>query len=143
MREIATRVVTVMAVVLVAGCTAGTPTGTAGAPAAGTARTTAPVYGPTAPDAACSAAQKAAQTLQSRQGEDSGNESALDQDFTNFAATLNAAAQHETRPATAQAMTTLANDYTALVESQSGAVQLPDMSQVQKDGAAFTKACSA
>ena len=39
-------------------------------------------------------------------------------------------------------MTALANDYTALVESQSGAAQLPDMSTVQNDGAAFDKACS-
>ncbi len=152
MREVVTRIVVILAAgAAVAGCSAanagtptaaaGTPTGTAGTPTA--TRTTAPVYGPSAPDPACVAAKKAAQTLQSRQGADSGNESALDQDFTNFAAALNAAAQRETRPATAQAMTTLANDYTALVESQSGAVQLPDMNQVQKDGAAFTKACSA
>ena len=51
-------------------------------------------------------------------------------------------AQQEKKPATAKAMTALANDYTALVESRSGAAQLPDMSTVQSDGAAFDKACS-
>jgi hypothetical protein len=40
-------------------------------------------------------------------------------------------------------MTPLPNDYTTLVESQSGAAQLPDMSTVQSDGTAFDKACSA
>jgi hypothetical protein len=124
----------------VGGC--GTATATAGAPAA-TTRAAAPVEGPYAPDPACVAAKNAEQTLQSRQGQDQDNESALDQDFTNFAAALTAAAQSEKRPAAAQAMTALANDYTALVESQSGTAQLPDMSQVQKDGAAFDKACSA
>ncbi len=39
-------------------------------------------------------------------------------------------------------MTALANDYNDLVESQSGGAQLPDVSQVQKDGTAFDKACS-
>jgi hypothetical protein len=105
--------------------------------------TAAPVYGPPAPDAACLAAEQAEQALQSSQTRDQDNESALDQDFTNFAAALTAAAQREKRPATARAMTALANDYTDLVQSQSGAAQLPDMSQVQSDGAAFDKACSA
>jgi hypothetical protein len=119
----------------------------AGTSAAGGARAVrpraaaAPVYGPVA-DPACAAAEKAEQTLQSRQGADQNDESALDQDFTNFASALSAAAQREKHPATAQAMTALANDYTDLVESQSGAAQLPDMTQVQKDGAAFDKACS-
>jgi len=126
----------------VTGCATSTATATATASIPAATRTAAPVYGPPAPDPACLAAKKADQTLQSRQGKDSGNEPALDQDFTNFAAALNAAAQRETRPATAQAMTALANDYTDLVESQSGAAQLPGMSQVQKDGAAFDKACS-
>jgi hypothetical protein len=143
-REVATRAVFAVALALVvgaavAGCTAATAT--AGTPAA-TTRSAAPVYGPPAPDPACVAAEQAEQTLQSRQGKDQSNESALDQDFTNFAAALSAAAQREKHPATAQAMTTLANDYTDLVESQSGAAQLPDMTQIEKDGAAFEKACS-
>jgi hypothetical protein len=148
-REVATRAVPAVVLALaagaaVAGCSTATATaGTAAAasrPAA--TRAAAPVYGPQAPDAACVAAKDAEQTLQSRQGKDQGSESALDQDFTNFAGALSDAAQREKRPATAQAMTALANDYNALVESQSGAAQLPDMSQVQKDGAAFDKACS-
>jgi hypothetical protein len=130
----------------VAGCTAATAAGTAGATAASTrsaaARTPAPVYGPPSRDAACAAAEHAEQTLQSRQGKDQDNETALDQDFTNFANALSAAAQQEKHPAIAQAMTSLANDYNALVESQSGAAQLPDMSQVQSDGEAFDKACA-
>lgn len=132
------------------GCAAGSPAATqataaatATAARAAATRTAAPVYGPSAPDPACVAAKKAEQTLQSRQGDDQNDESALDQDFTNFANALSAAAQREKQPATAQAMTALANDYTDLVESQSGAAQLPDMTQVQKDGAAFDKACSA
>ena len=106
------------------------------------ARSSAPVLGPPGPDPACAAALKAEQILRVRQVKDQGNESALDQDFTNFASALSAAAQQETHPATAQAMTALANDYTALVESQSGAAELPDMSTVEKDGTAFDKACS-
>ena len=126
----------------VAGCA--TPSANAGAPAASTrpSASRAPVDGPPAPDPACIAAESAEQTLQSRQGQDQDNETALDQDFTNFATALSAAAQSEKRPAAAQAMTALASDYTDLVESQSGAAQLPDMSQIQKDGAAFNKACS-
>ena len=132
----------------VAGCAAaggGTPaaaTPAAATPPPATTRATTPVDGPPALDPACAAAQNAEQTLQSRQGRDRGNESALDQDFMNFAAALSAAAQREKRPAAARAMTALANDYTALVESQSGAAQLPGPSQVQQDGAAFDKACS-
>jgi hypothetical protein len=110
--------------------------------AAGTAaRASAPIYGPSA-DPACYAAMKAEQTLQARQGKDQDNESALDQDFTNFANALTAAAQKETRPAAAKAMTALANDYNALVESQSGAADLPDMSTIESDGMAFNKACA-
>jgi hypothetical protein len=132
----------------VGGCataTAGTATGQATAAsssAAATARASASVFGPNAPDPACAAARKAEQTLQARQGKDQDNESALDQDFTNFANALSAAAQQETHPATAKAMTALANDYNALVESQSGAEQLPDMNTVENDGTAFEKACS-
>jgi len=150
--EVATSAVAAVALALaagaaVAGCATATATATATAGASAATRpaatgAAAPVYGPPSLDAACAAAVQAEQTLQSRQGKDQYNESALDQDFTNFAAALSAAAQREKRPATAQAMTALANDYTALVESQSGAAQLPDMSQVQKDGAAFDKACS-
>jgi hypothetical protein len=97
--------------------------------------------GPRAPDAACSAARKAEQALQARQGKDQGSQSAIDQDFTNFASALNAAAGQATYPATAKAMTALADDYTALVESQSGAAQLPSVATMQSDGAAFEAAC--
>jgi hypothetical protein len=148
-REVATRAVPVAALALAVGAAiAGCAAAAAGTPAAATrpaaTRTAAPVDGPVAavPDPACVAAKKAEQTLQSRQGKDQDNESALDQDFTNFANALSDAAQRETHPATAQAMTALANDYNDLVESQSGGAQLPDMSQVQQDGAAFDKACS-
>jgi hypothetical protein len=152
MRHRAVRVLPALALVLavgiaVEGCTAATATagGTSAgsvSAAASSARTSAPVDGPYGLDAACVAALKAEQTLQARQGKDENAESALDLDFTNFAAALNAAAQQEEHPATAKAMTALANDYTALVESQSGAAQLPDMSTIQSDGAAFDKACS-
>ncbi len=131
--------------IAVGGCATATATATAAATAADAAtaaRASAPVYGPPGPDPACTAALKAEQTLRARQGKDQGNESALDQDFMNFADALSAAAQQETHPATAKAMTALANDYTALVESQSGAAELPDMNTVQTDGAAFDKACS-
>jgi hypothetical protein len=115
-------------------------------PASSSATAAAPasaaVFGPHAPDPACVSALKAEQTLEVRQGKDQDNESALDQDFTNFASALSAAAQRETRPATAKAMTALANDYNALVQSQSGAEQLPDMNTVENDGTAFEKACS-
>ena len=150
MRHRAVRVLPALALALaagiaVAGCTAATA-GDASAgsvsAAASSARTSARADGPYALDAACVAALKAEQTLQARQGKDENAESALDLDFTNFAAALNAAAQQETHPATAKAMTALASDYTALVESQSGAAQLPDISTVQSDGAAFDKACS-
>jgi hypothetical protein len=153
MRHRAVRVIPALALVVlaagiaVAGCTAATATagGTSAgsvSAAASSARTSAPVDGPYGLDAACLAALKAEQTLQARQGKDENAESALDRDFTNFAAALNAAAQHEQHPATANAMTALASDYTDLVESQSGAAQLPDMSTIQSDGAAFDKACS-
>lgn len=154
MRHRAARAIPALASVLavgiaVGGCT--TATATAGAASAGsassatasaTARASAPFYGPPGPDSACAAALKAEQTLQARQGKDQNSESAIDQDFMNFANALSTAAQHERHPATAKAMTALANDYTALVESQSGAEQLPDMNTVQNDGAAFDKACS-
>jgi hypothetical protein len=149
-REIATRAVPAVALALAVGAAAaGCASAAAGAPAAGApaarpaaTQSAAPVDGPPGPDPACAAAESAQQTLESRQGQDQNNESALDQDFMNFAAALSAAAQSEKRPAVAEAMTTLANDYTDLVESQSGAAQLPDVSQMQKDGAAFEKACS-
>lgn len=133
--------------IAVSGCataTAGTAASSHAASAApsATARASAPVYGPPGPDPACAAALKAEQTLRTRQGKDQDNQSALDQDFTNFANALSAAAQQETHPATATAMTALANDYTDLVQSQSGAAQLPDMATVQSDGTAFDKACS-
>lgn len=154
MRDVATRAIPAVALALaacaaVAGCAsatanAGTPAATprpaATRPAA--SRPAAPVYGPVAADPGCLAADKAERTLQSRQGKDQNNESALDQDFTNFANALSAAAQREKNPAAAQAMTALASDYNDLVESQSGGAQLPDMSQVQQDGTAFDKACS-
>jgi hypothetical protein len=138
MRSRAVPAVALILVALTAGCTSAHEE----AAHEEASKTAAPVYGPAAPDQACVAAEKAEQTLQSRQGKDQDNEPALDQDFTNFAAALSAAAQRETHPAIAAAMTALANDYTDLVESQSGAAQLPDMTQVQKDGAAFDKACS-
>ena len=164
-RELATGVFPVLALALTVGAAA-VGCATAGAPAAATrpaatrpaatrpaatraagtraaaTRPAAPIDGPAVPDPACAAAENAEQTLQSRQGKDQNDESALDQDFMNFAAALSAAAQSEKRPAAARAMTALANDYTALVESQSGAAQLPSVSQIQKDGAAFDKACS-
>jgi hypothetical protein len=153
MRHRAARAIPALASVLavgiaVGGCSAATATaraasaGSASSPTASAARASAPFYGPPGPDPACVVALKAEQTLQARQGKDQNNESALDRDFTNFANALSAAAQQETHPATAKAMTALANDYTDLVESQSGAAQLPDMSTIQNDGAAFDKACS-
>jgi hypothetical protein len=135
--------------ITVGGCaaaTAGTAssshTPSAAASATATAsRVSAPVLGPPGPDPACAAALKAEQILQARQGKDQNNESALDQDFTNYANALSAAAQQEKHPAAAKAMTALASDYNDLVASQSGAAQLPDMTTVQNDGAAFDKAC--
>jgi hypothetical protein len=144
--------VSVLAVgIAVGGCataTAGAESARSASPAASSAtasaaaRASAPFYGPPGPDPACAVALKAEQALQARQGKDQNSESAIDQDFTNFANALSAAAQQEKHPATAKAMTALASDYTALVESQSGAAQLPDMNTVQSDGAAFDKACS-
>jgi hypothetical protein len=123
--------------------TAGTASSSHAAAASSSAtRAGASVFGPPVPDPACVAALKAEQTLQTRQDKDQDNESALDQDFTNFANALSAAAQHETHPATAKAITALANDYNALVQSQSGAEDLPDMNTVENDGTAFDKACS-
>jgi hypothetical protein len=137
------RILPAFALVLVTGITVGgcatAPAGTASGGTAG--RASATVFGPPGPDPACAAALKAEQILQARQGQDQDNESALDQDFTNFASALSAAAQQETRPAAAKAMTALASDYNDLVESQSGAAALPDMNTVETDGAAFNKAC--
>ena len=133
---------------VVGGCGAATATtGAASAHPASASATSAaaqpsaPFNGPPAPDPACVAARKAAQVMQARQGKDQNSQSAIDKDFTDFASALNAAAQHETHPAVAKVMTALADDYTALVESQSGAVPLPSMATVQNDGAAFDKAC--
>jgi hypothetical protein len=133
--------------IIVCGCataTAGTASSSHAAPASASAtgRVSAPVFGPPAPDPACAAALKAEQVLRARQDKDQGNESTLDQDFTNFADALSAAAQHEPNPAAAKAMTTLASDYNDLVESQSGAAILPDMNTVENDGTAFDKACA-
>jgi hypothetical protein len=133
--------------IAVGGCTAATAiagaasASSASSATASAARTSAPFYGPPGPDPGCAAARKAEQTLQARQGKDQNSQSAIDQDFTNFANALNAAARQETHPATAKAMTALADDYTALVESQSGGAQLPSVSTVQNDGAAFDEAC--
>jgi len=138
--------VSVLAIgIAVGGCAAATATAgaasasSAASPAASAA--SASFYGPPGPDPACAAAHKAEQALQARQGKDQSSESAIDQDFTNFAQALNAAARQEKHPAVANAMTALADDYTALVESQSGAAPLPSMSAMQNDGAAFDKAC--
>jgi hypothetical protein len=142
------RTLPALALVLAVGiAAAGCATATAGTAsdshtAAASVSATARVFGPYGPDQACAAALKAEQTLQARQGKDQDSESALDKDFTNFANALSAAAQRETHPATAKAMTALANDYNALVQSQSGAEQLPDMNTVENDGTAFDKACS-
>jgi hypothetical protein len=122
-----------------AAATSARPASSATASAA--ARPSTPFYGPPAPDPACVAARKAEQTMQTRQGKDQNSQSAINQDFTNFATALNAAARQETHPAAAKAMIALADDYTALVRSQSGAVPLPSMATVQNDGAAFDKAC--
>jgi hypothetical protein len=124
--------------IAVGGCAAATATPGATSAAA---QTSAPLLGPPAPDPACAAAVKARQTLQARQGKDQNSQSAIDKDFTNFASALTAAAQHATHPAVAKAMTALADDYTALVQSQSGAAQLPSVATMQSDGAAFVKAC--
>jgi hypothetical protein len=83
----------------------------------------------------------AEQVLETSQGKDKGNPGALDQDFTTFANRLAADAQKEANPTAAQAMTNLSNDYTDLVESQTGAAQLPDMTTLQNDGTAFDQAC--
>jgi hypothetical protein len=145
----AARVIPVLAVALAAGlaaggCSAGATAGTAaGATGSSSAPASGRFAGPDAPDPACADALKAEKTLEAKQGKDQSNETALDNDFMDFANALNAAARRARNPATAKAMTVLADDYTALVESQSGAAQLPDMETVTKDGAAFDKACSA
>jgi len=96
-----------------------------------------------APDAACKDAVRALHILQISQGKDKANVAALDQDFIAFASRLGADAQKETDPAAVRAMTALANDYMDLVESQTGAAELPDMTTVQDDGEAFDRACGA
>ncbi len=153
MTQPAVRVAGAIAAVLAASLVAGgcaDVTATAGAASArsassaavpSAAETSAPVVGPSAPDAACAAARKAERTLQARQGKDQGSQSAIDRDFTNFAGALNAAARQASYPATARAMTALADDYTALVASQSGAARLPSVATMQSDGAAFDQAC--
>jgi hypothetical protein len=147
MRQRAARTLPALALVLavgvaVGGCTAASAASAASATSSAAARASQPVYGPPIPDPACVAALKAEQTLATRQSKDQDNESALDKDFTNFANALSGAAQQEKHPATVKAMTALASDYTDLVESQSGAAQLPDMDTVEADGTAFEKACS-
>ena len=145
----AVRVIGVLAVALAAGlaaggCSAGaTPVSVAGVTGSSSATASGRFAGPAAPDPACAGALKAEKTLQAKQGKDQGNETALDNDFMDFANALSGAARRARDPATAKAMTVLADDYTALVESQSGAAQLPDMETVTKDGAAFDQACSA
>jgi hypothetical protein len=92
--------------------------------------------------APCRDAVQAEQALQTSQAKDQSNRSALDQDFTAFANRLAADAQKETDPAAAQAMTNLSNDYTDLVESQTGGAELPAMTTVQADGTAFERDCA-
>ena len=144
----AARVIPVLAVALAAGlaaggCSAGATAGTAaGATGSSSAPASGRFAGPDAPDPACADALKAEKTLEAKQGKDQSNETALDNDLMDFANALNAAAHRARNPATAKAMTVLADDYTALVQSQSGAVQLPDMTTVESDGTAFAKACS-
>ena len=108
----------------------------------GSATTGPSATAPRQPDPACVAARKAERDLQTHQETDQTDESAIDADFMNFSDALSAAAQHEANPATAKAMTALANDYSALVQSQSGAAPLPDMNTVSSDGAAFDRSCS-
>ena len=153
MRHRTVRVVPAIAAALAAGIVVGGCAGSAASTGATSARsassaavrpaaqTSAPFVGPPAPDVACLAARKAEQTLQARQGKDQSSQSAIDQDFTNFASALNAAARQATHPAAAKAMTALADDYAALVASQSGAAQLPSVATMQSDGDAFEKAC--
>jgi hypothetical protein len=95
-----------------------------------------------APDQACTDARSAERALQASQGKDKNNQAALDRDFTSFANRLSADAQRATSPAAAQAMANLANDYNDLVQSQTGGAQLPDMTTVENDGAAFDRACA-
>ena len=115
-----------------------TPTGTATATATGTATGA----GSAAASAPCRDAVQAEQSLQASQAKDQSNRSALDQDFTAFANRLTADAQKETDPATAEAMNNLSNDYTDLVESQTGGAELPAMTTVQADGTAFERDCA-
>jgi hypothetical protein len=125
-------------------------------PAAGTAhpsaaRSQGATYGPFAaatasappasPDAACADAVRAERVLEAGQDQDKSNPTALDADFTAFAGRLTADAQKESNPAAAKAMTSLANDYTSLVQSQTGGAELPGMSTVENDGRAFEHAC--
>jgi hypothetical protein len=113
-----------------------------GPSAAGTATPQPSATASGAVDAACKDALQAEQVLQASQGKDNGNRSALDNDFTTFANRLAADAQKEPNSTAAQAMTSLSNDYTDLVGSQTGAAQLPDVATVQADGVAFDHACA-
>jgi hypothetical protein len=96
---------------------------------------------PASPDAACADAVRAERALEASQDKDKSNPTALDADFTAFASRLSADAQKETNPAAATAMTSLASDYTDLVQSQTGGAELPGMSTVERDGRAFDQAC--
>lgn len=93
------------------------------------------------PDAACADAARAERALETSQDKDSSDPPALGADFTAFAGRLSADARRETDPAAARAMTRLADDYTALVESETGFAQLPSMSTVESDGVVFGRAC--
>jgi hypothetical protein len=118
------------------------PSVPASAAPSATATATATGTGAAAASAPCRDAVQAEQSLQVSQAKDQSNRSALDQDFTAFANRLAADAQQETDPAAAQAMTNLSNDYTDLVESQTGGAQLPAMTTVQADGTAFERDCA-
>jgi hypothetical protein len=156
--------VAVAACVSVAGCGSGAAKPVAARPAPPASASASPtgkppVDGPSAPataqpataqpaaaasgaaSAPCQDALTAEQVLEASQGKDKGNPGALDQDFTTFANRLAADAQKEANPSAAQAMTNLSNDYTDLVESQTGTAQLPDMTTLQNDGTAFDQAC--
>jgi len=125
----------------VASPTATRPVDGPSVPASAAPSATATGTGAAAASAPCRDAVQAEQSLQVSQAKDQSNRSALDQDFTAFANRLAADAQKETDPAAAQAMTNLSNDYTDLVESQTGGAELPAMTTVQADGTAFERDC--
>lgn len=99
------------------------------------------MQGPRVPHAACQAAVRAQQALQASQARDNTDQTALDADFTKFANALNNDAGRETNSAAARAMTNLADDYTNLVQSQTGNARLPDMTTVENDGTTFSRDC--